>query len=50
MPSYFDGSTPFGTAWGIHIYWQEQVFGPTIEGTEERHTTWWWCWTGGWAT
>lgn len=37
MPSYFDGSTPFGTAWGIHIYWQEQVFGPTIEGTEERH-------------
>jgi V8-like Glu-specific endopeptidase len=37
MPSYFDGSTPFGTAWGTHIYWQQQVFGPTVDGTEERH-------------
>lgn len=37
MPSYFDGSTPFGTAWGTHIYWQQQVFGPTIDSTEERH-------------
>ncbi|KGN34394.1 hypothetical protein N802_12410 [Knoellia sinensis KCTC 19936] len=36
-PSYFDGSAPFGKAWGTHIYWQEQVFGPFIEGTEERH-------------
>ena len=34
MPSYFDTSTPFGTAWGTHIYWEEQVEGPTIEGTE----------------
>ena len=37
MPSYFDSSTPFGTAWGTHIYWQEQVFPPNIEGTEDRH-------------
>lgn len=37
MPSSFDGSTPFGTAWGTHIYWEEQVEGPTIEGTEERN-------------
>ena len=37
MPSYFDASTPFGTAWGTHIYWQQQVLGPTIDGTEERH-------------
>lgn len=37
MPGYFDGSTPFGTAWGTHIYWQQQVFGPTVDSTEERH-------------
>ncbi|HPU13082.1 MAG TPA: hypothetical protein PLQ19_04740 [Aeromicrobium sp.] len=37
MPSYFDGSTPFGEAWGTHIYWQEQVFGPWIDGTESLH-------------
>ena len=28
IPSYFDGSEPFGAAWGIHIYWQQQVIGP----------------------
>jgi V8-like Glu-specific endopeptidase len=37
MPSYFDGSTPFGTAWGTHIYWQEKVTPPTISGTEGRN-------------
>lgn len=36
-PSYFDGSEPFGTAWGTHIYWQQQVSGPTIDGTEARN-------------
>jgi V8-like Glu-specific endopeptidase len=37
MPSYFDGSQPFGSAWGEHIYWQQQVSGPTIDGTEARN-------------
>jgi V8-like Glu-specific endopeptidase len=37
MPSYFDGSNPFGAAWGTHIYWQQQVSGPTIDGTEARN-------------
>jgi V8-like Glu-specific endopeptidase len=37
MPSYFDGSQPFGAAWGIHIYWQQQVAGPGIDGTEARN-------------
>jgi V8-like Glu-specific endopeptidase len=37
MPSYFDGSQPFGSAWGQHIYWQQQVNGPTIDGTEARN-------------
>jgi V8-like Glu-specific endopeptidase len=37
MPSYFDGSQPFGAAWGSHIYWQQQVNGPTIDGTEARN-------------
>lgn len=36
-PSYFDGSEPFGVAWGVHIYWDVQVTGPTIDGTEEQH-------------
>ncbi len=37
MPSYFDGSTPFGSAWGIHIYWQQKVAGPGIDSTEGRN-------------
>jgi V8-like Glu-specific endopeptidase len=37
MPSYFDGSTPFGAAWGTHIYWQQQVAGPTIDSVEARN-------------
>jgi hypothetical protein len=37
IPSYFDGSEPFGAAWGTHIYWQQQVSGPTIDATEGRN-------------
>ena len=38
MPSYFDGSTPFGTAWGTHIHWQVAGVRPdSSRGTEERH-------------
>jgi len=37
IPSYFDGSEPFGAAWGTHMYWQQQVSGPTIDGTEARN-------------
>lgn len=37
IPSYFDGSEPFGAAWGIHIYWEQQVTGPGIDGTEARN-------------
>lgn len=37
-PSYFDGSTPFGVAWGTWIYWEGlKVFGPTINADEGRH-------------
>jgi V8-like Glu-specific endopeptidase len=35
-PSYFDRDDPFGTAGSTHIYWQEQVTGPTIDGTEAQ--------------
>jgi hypothetical protein len=27
-PAYFDGSTPFGVAWGIRVYWEGLVYGP----------------------
>lgn len=37
IPSYFDGSEPFGAAWGTHIYWEQQVAGPGIDGTEARN-------------
>ena len=37
-PSYFDGSAPFGVAWGSWVYWEGQkVFGPTINSSEGRH-------------
>jgi V8-like Glu-specific endopeptidase len=37
-PSYFDGSAPFGVAWGTWIYWEGlKVFGPTINASEGRH-------------
>lgn len=37
-PSYFDGSAPFGVAWGTWIYWEgTKVFGPTIDRDEGQH-------------
>lgn len=37
-PAYFDGSAPFGIAWGTMIYWEElKVFGPTIDRSEGQH-------------
>ncbi|HLO36060.1 MAG TPA: hypothetical protein VK194_08255 [Candidatus Deferrimicrobium sp.] len=37
-PSYFDGSAPFGIAWGIRIYWEgTKVYGPTIDRDEGQH-------------
>jgi V8-like Glu-specific endopeptidase len=37
-PSYFDGSAPFGVAWGTMVYWEGlKVFGPTINSSEGRH-------------
>lgn len=37
-PSYFDGSAPFGTAWGIRVYWEgTKVYGPTVDRDEGQH-------------
>jgi hypothetical protein len=37
-PAYFDGSAPFGVAWGTMIYWEElKVAGPSINRTEGQH-------------
>lgn len=37
-PAYFDGSSPFGVAWGTMIYWEElKVSGPTIDRSEGQH-------------
>ena len=37
-PSYFDGSEPFGVAWGIRVYWEGiKVVGPGIDAEEGRH-------------
>jgi V8-like Glu-specific endopeptidase len=37
-PSYFDGSAPFGIAWGTRIYWEgTKVFGPSISRNEGQH-------------
>lgn len=36
-PSYFDGSAPFGVAWGQVTYFRHKVVGPTIDGTEEQY-------------
>lgn len=33
-PSYFDGSAPFGTAWGVLTYFKWKVTGPTIDWIE----------------
>jgi V8-like Glu-specific endopeptidase len=37
IPSYFDGDGPFDEAWGIHIYWEQQVAGPAIDDGEARN-------------
>ncbi|HEY7197071.1 MAG TPA: hypothetical protein VH306_07780 [Gaiellaceae bacterium] len=34
IPSYFDGSAPFGTAWGVLTYFKYKVDGPTIDWIE----------------
>lgn len=37
-PAYFDGSAPFGVAWGTMIYWEElKVSGPSIDRSEGQH-------------
>jgi V8-like Glu-specific endopeptidase len=37
-PSYFDGSAPFGVAWGTMVYWEGvKVVGPTINRNEGQH-------------
>ncbi|MCY0976150.1 trypsin-like peptidase domain-containing protein [Chryseobacterium wangxinyae] len=33
-PMYYNGSAPYGTAWGIQTYYKHKVAGPTIDGTE----------------
>lgn len=33
-PMYYNGSAPFGTAWGVKTYYKMKVAGPTIDGTE----------------
>jgi V8-like Glu-specific endopeptidase len=37
-PAYFDGSAPFGVAWGTMVYWEGvQVVGPSIDTAEGQH-------------
>jgi V8-like Glu-specific endopeptidase len=37
-PSYFDGSAPFGVAWGSWVYWEGlKVVGPSIDRDEGQH-------------
>jgi V8-like Glu-specific endopeptidase len=36
-PSYFDGSEPFGVAWGDWVYFEVKVVGPGIDSEEGRH-------------
>ncbi len=37
-PAYFDGSAPFGVAWGTMVYWEGvKVVGPTINRNEGQH-------------
>ena len=33
-PSFFDGSAPFGEAWGTRVYFKSKVTGPTIDFVE----------------
>ena len=36
-PSYFNGSAPFGIAWGVLVYFEVKVVGPGIDNNEGRH-------------
>ncbi len=36
-PAYFNGSTPFGEAWGVQVYYKYQVHGPLIDEIEGRY-------------
>ena len=36
-PMYFDGSAPFGAAWGTRVYYKKKVTGPTINSTEGKY-------------
>lgn len=36
-PASFDGSAPFGTAWGTRVYYRVKVTGPTIDRNEGQH-------------
>lgn len=33
-PMYYNGSAPYGSAWGTLTYYKHKVAGPTIDGTE----------------
>jgi V8-like Glu-specific endopeptidase len=36
-PSFFDGSAPFGVAWGQWVYFEVKVVGPGVDHEEGRH-------------
>lgn len=36
-PMYYNGSSVYGSAWGVKTYWQYKVAGPTIDGTEAQY-------------
>jgi V8-like Glu-specific endopeptidase len=37
-PAYFDGSAPFGNAWGTRVYWEDvKVVGPSVDRNEGQH-------------
>jgi V8-like Glu-specific endopeptidase len=35
-PMYYNGSAPYGSAWGTRVYFKHKVTGPTIDATESR--------------
>lgn len=36
-PMYYNGATPYGTAWATRTYFKHKVAGPTIDGTEIQY-------------
>ncbi|WP_268846334.1 trypsin-like serine peptidase [Flavobacterium aestivum] len=36
-PMYYNGSAPYGSAWGTLTYYKYKVAGPTIDGTEVQY-------------